>query len=193
MANRFLSQRRCPATFFAFCFPNTLSVFFGRALSIAASLLEILNIRGLPYFSGSFRVSVWFLKSRSVHFRRQASPYRTPVSLRSWRKAASFLLAPLMSRSSSDSRGMNGSFLMTLHLGGVHVPPLISRNLHACSGERSLCCSWVILAVAWARPYSVQHTSPNRIQVSSCPRHDLSSQRGVYNIFRNLSLLNLSG
>lgn len=67
--------------------------------------------------------------------------------------------------------GNEGEFSDDFAFGWSPCAPIDSRNLHACSGERNLFCSWVILAVVWARPsYSVQYTSPNRLQISSCPR-----------------------
>jgi len=54
---------------------------------MAASLFEILKIRGLLPFSGVM-LTVLLTVSMSVHFRAKASPHLAPVSLSAWRNTA---------------------------------------------------------------------------------------------------------
>jgi len=67
-----------------FGFPNMYVFFFGRALSMATSLVLIFQIRGLLPFSGAFRMIIPLSSSRSVHCSFVASPERIAVSLSSW-------------------------------------------------------------------------------------------------------------
>lgn len=88
---------------------NTLSLFYGKVLSMAISVSEILTIRELLCFSGSLIDTVLFSKSRSFHLSLNASPLLIPVSLSSCKNTLTFLLQPDMSWSSSFSWGMKGS------------------------------------------------------------------------------------
>jgi hypothetical protein len=62
-------------------FPKILSVFLGKAFSIAVNFGLIRHIRGFDRFSGRFSLTIRLSKSTSHHSMRFASPDRIAVSL----------------------------------------------------------------------------------------------------------------
>lgn len=91
---------------------------------MAVSLWLVFQMRGLLFFSGSFRMMILLSRSASVHFSLFASPHRMAVSFSSWRNVASFLLQPAISASISCSVGMKGILRVILHFGFSQCIPL---------------------------------------------------------------------
>jgi len=94
--------------------------FFGRLFIIPISLSLIGRIRGLLFFSGVIDRTLRSV-SRSSHVRSTSSPIRIPVSFRVCITVESIFPVLAMSRSISCSVGMNGSCVVAMYFGGVHV------------------------------------------------------------------------
>ena len=105
---------------------NIVCLFFGRLFIIPISLLLIGRILGVLFFSGVM-VRVFLSVPRFVHVRSTSSPIRIPVSLRVWSTVDVTFPHPEISMSISCSVGMNGSFVVVMYFGGVHVICLCRR------------------------------------------------------------------